>query len=167
MVDDAPCDAILDQFEVDNHATITANTTCDLTHTREHKVLAAKRVQSQAHLARPVAPFLTRRNIDHCFASVIVSKASTADTTCRVLNALNWHATHREHVGANPKFECKSHRVMQALLLCKRWFKRPLAAREILAVTRIADSRTFFLSWTESESWNMHVVTALTGNPVL
>jgi hypothetical protein len=122
MAEDAPPDAILDQLEADNHATIAANTTCNLTYAREYKVFC-KWVQSQAHLACVEAPFLTRRNIDHYFTSVIASKASNTNTTRRVLNALNWHATHREHIGANPKFECESHRVTQALVVQKIYQK--------------------------------------------
>jgi hypothetical protein len=57
------------------------------------------------------------------FPSVIASKASNTNTTRRALNALNLHATHREHIGANPKFECESHRVTQALVAQKIYQK--------------------------------------------
>jgi hypothetical protein len=83
MAEDAPRDAILDQFEADDHATIAANTTCNLTHARECEVFC-EWVQSQAHLACGEAPFLTRRNTDHCFASMIASEAPDTNTTRRV-----------------------------------------------------------------------------------
>jgi hypothetical protein len=60
-------------------------------------------------------PFLTRLNVDHYFSRVVSCRQGCTNTIRRVLNALNWYATHREHVGANPAFVGTSPVVEEAI----------------------------------------------------
>jgi hypothetical protein len=46
---------------------------------------------------------------------VISCRAGCTNTLRRVVNALNWYAHNREHVGAEPEFSCSSPLVEQAL----------------------------------------------------
>jgi hypothetical protein len=106
--------AILEQQRLANNALIRNNTTCDKSYTCEYKNFVAW-VKAQPELTTPEAPFLTRNNVDHYFTRVISSTVVGSNTSRRVMNALNWYGNNREHIGVEPKFDCASPLVEDAL----------------------------------------------------
>jgi hypothetical protein len=65
-------------------------------------------VKAQPELHTPMSPFLTCVNVDHYFSCVISHHVVCPNIANRVMNALDWYGTHREHVGADPACVCKS-----------------------------------------------------------
>jgi hypothetical protein len=112
---------VLNNHQAANHATIMESTTCDPSYTSEFNRFTDW-VQSEPDLNTPVAPFLTRINVNHYFTRVIARRTCDPKGIGRVANALNWYGTHREHVGATPEFECKSSAVDAALVAQKAHF---------------------------------------------
>jgi hypothetical protein len=110
--------SILRQRQEANHAVIRDNTSCDASYHCEYKNFV-KWVKAQPELHTPMAPFLSRDNVDHYFTRVISSRVACANTARRVMNALNWYGNHREHVGADPAFDCNSPLVEEALRVQK------------------------------------------------
>jgi hypothetical protein len=106
--------AILQRQQAANNANIRDNTDCDKSYHYEYANFS-KWVQAQPELNTPMPPFLTRINVDHYFSRVISHRVVCPNTARRVMNALDWYGTHREHVGADPAFECKSALVEGAL----------------------------------------------------
>jgi hypothetical protein len=97
-----------------NYTTIITGATCDPSYTGEFKRYVTW-VKSQPHLATQVAPFLSRRNIDHYFTHVVASRLGNKGGMRRIVNALNFYAHNAEHVGADPEFNCASSVVETAL----------------------------------------------------
>jgi hypothetical protein len=118
MVHYDPAEQMLVDEQADNHAAIMLMSECDGTCRSEHK-RCCEWVQSQAALVAPEAPFLSRDNIDHCFARVISRCAGLVNGMTRVVNALECHAAKAEHVGAMPAFVVRSPLVESALALQK------------------------------------------------
>ena len=118
MQADADLQAVLQNQQAVNHATIMDMTSCDKSYTSEYKRFSDW-VKTQPALATAVAPFLTRRNVDHYFTRVISCRNGCPNSMGRIVNALDWYAKHREHVGANPAFKCRSPLVDSALVTQK------------------------------------------------
>jgi hypothetical protein len=118
MVHCDPAEQMLVDEQAENHAAIMLMSKCDSTCRSEHKQ-CCKWVQSQAALVTPKAPFLSRNNVDHCFARVILRRAALVNGMTRVVNAPEWHAAKAEHVGPMPAFVVRSPLVESALVLQK------------------------------------------------
>jgi hypothetical protein len=98
-----------------NRATIRLHTTCDASYTCEYTKFV-KWVKNQPTLATQEEPFLTRTNVDHYFSRVVSCRFGCLNSINRVVNALDWHAKNKEHVGKDPPFLCKSVAVTSALV---------------------------------------------------
>jgi hypothetical protein len=105
---------VLRNEQAANNDMIITNASCDKSYTSEYKIFV-KWVKAQPGLATTEAPFLTRVNLDHYFTRVITRRKGCSNSMRRVLNALDWYAHNREHVGVYPKFRCSSSAVEEAL----------------------------------------------------
>jgi hypothetical protein len=114
--------AILQRQQVANNATIRDKTICDNSYHYEYNHFKAW-VIAQLELRTPMPPFLSRANVDNYFSRVIAHRIVCPNTARRVMNALDWYGTHREHVGADPAFACKSPLVETALRVQKIYNK--------------------------------------------
>ena len=114
MPTEANLAAILQQQQLANNATLRRSTSCDKTYTLEYNKFVAW-VKAQPELTTPMAPYLSRANVDHYFTRYVARRGSTPNTVRRIMNALDWYGNYREHVGADPAFKCLSPLVEQAL----------------------------------------------------
>jgi hypothetical protein len=111
--------ALLDEHQAANHATIVAMTDCDKSYKSEFKRFTAW-VDSEPDLGPDDGgSYLTRDNVDHYFTRVIANRSGQENGIKRVVSALDWYATHRDHVGATPAFKVGSGLVTQALVTQK------------------------------------------------
>ncbi len=99
MDDHSASDQTLLDAQAENHAHLMELSTCDATHKRECKK-HCQFVAGDPTLATSEAPFLSRRNIDHCFAREIPGRMGLVNGIARVVNAPEWFAAKVEHVGA-------------------------------------------------------------------
>ena len=121
-MDPPAVDDVLRVQQATNHATIMASTTCDKAYTSEYNRFVAW-VQNQPYLGTQEAPFLTKTNVEHYFSTVIACRHGCPNTIGRVLNSLEWYASHREHVGTQPAFVVRTDIVETALKTQKAFNK--------------------------------------------
>ena len=115
MAEEEEFDAVLEEQGALNQETIAANTAANVNYRCEYTKFVSW-VKGRPDLDTNEAPFITRRNVDHCFTIVVARRAGNVNTTTRVGNALDWYAKHRESPRANPLFEYKSAHVTSAKL---------------------------------------------------
>jgi hypothetical protein len=105
---------ILAAHRASNVARIRDNTVCDKAYTSEYNRYCSW-VAKQPELHTSMAPFITRTNIDHYFTRVISRRLGVRNTVRRCVSALQWYASHREHIGVDPAFVVDSPDVEEAM----------------------------------------------------
>jgi hypothetical protein len=114
MTSQANLASILRQQQLSIQATIAANSKCDSSYDNEYRRFC-QWVSAQPELGCIGPPYLSRLNIDHYFSRFITTRVGCVGNLRRVVNALQWYASHREHVGSLPAFICTSPVVEESL----------------------------------------------------
>ena len=125
----AVADRVLQQHQAANAEAVRTHTTCDPTYVSEWDRYV-KWVKSQASLNTQQPPFLTRSNVDHYFTRVVAHRKGVPNTINRIGNALQWFASHREHVDADNPFLVKSTATEAALKAQKAFQKAGTGSTE-------------------------------------